>query len=422
MVVFYFLEVMMKRLSLINSLMIVALITALYSCGDPFAEPVFNPTGSMSKSYTYETFPNFQMTIAEEIYFKAKDTSGLNFEPLVVGTNEYYLSSSNSKIHYANENKILVSIDIPDSSNLASKPAADENGNVMFVTLKGNVYSFDKKGNLLFSSRFDDSISKFELFTDITSLEDGFVLASSSGKIVKYNGGGKVLFEKQFGASVNKAISADKDRNLYFAISLNEFEKTDTLVSLDKSGKIRFKKAIQNVRILKNPIVANDLIFVAGVHQVSSKQEFMIFAFDKEGKEKWRKQVPVLPLYISASIDGTVYFAGFNTGVGESISGVFAYDEKGEQKWKLYIKAAISAPLLIGDEKIAIIGNTPIGAAAFFLRREDGKLMVDKSLTEQPPFYSHAAVLGDGSLMFSINHRLGVLRLTDTPINKILPW
>jgi len=405
-----------------KSIILILIALMVVSCGSPFDEPTFNTNGGIARSNSYEQFKDFVSNFIEVKTFDTTGKSGANFEPLVIGNFEFWLIGSGSYIAYINQDKMQKFIEIEDASLAASRPAADGIKNIYFVTLKGNIYSYSIDGKKRFELPFANNISEFETFSDVLSTSNGVYFGSSSGRLIKIDFDGRLIYEKQFGAAISRSFSADKDGNIYIGITHNLFGATDTLAMLDTKGELVFSKPIDNVRLIRNPIVSDDVIYIAGQYQTDVIQGSLVACYDKTGFERWRQEIPVFPRHISINRKGDLYVCGFNTGVGEGMSGLIAYNRSGKQIWRLYITATVSAPMIIGKKKIAIVGNTPNGSAIFFLDKGNGKMIADKALNEVPPFYSVPAVLGDGSLVFSINDRIGIVRVTDTSINKILPW
>lgn len=401
-------------------------IVTLSSCGSPFEEPVFNANGSYTRSNNYENYNNFEARVVETNYFNRKDPSnddgGSHIEPLVVGTNDLYLLGSDAKITYVSQDKIVSEFIIPDSSAIASRPAADLEQNIYLVSLNSIIYSFDKTGKLRWKSFFSDGSDKFEMFSDVLAVEDGIVVGSTSGKLMKFAFDGKKIFEKRYNAGISRSFAADKNGNIYFALTNNQDGETDNLLMIKPNGDLVFNKAIEFVRIIKNPVVSGDNIYLIGNLQKGNSRGSLIMCYDKRGHEKWRKEIPVFPRYISTNSKNEVFLSGYNTGVGEAMSGIYSFSPSGKQLWKLYISAAVSAPLLVGSSSIAVSGNTSKGAALFYIHPRNGRMLSDKALNEVDPFYSVPSVLGDGSIIFGITNRKGIIRVTDSPINKILPW
>jgi len=192
-------------------------------------------------------------------------------------------------------------------------------------------------------------------------------------------------------------------------------------VMIDPQGNEKFNKPIDFVRIVKNPVVSGDNIYLIGFMQTNAKSGSFLICFDRRGFEKWRQELPVFPRFLSCN-EQNVFVIGFNTGVGESMSGIFSFSRAGKQNWRLFISATVTAPMLVNSSKSAVIGNTPNGAAIFFVDTDNGKLIEDRGLNEIDTFYTVPAVTGDGSIIFAMSSRLGIVRLTDTALNKILPW
>ncbi len=415
-----------------NFLLLLIAALGLSSCGNPFEERSFNSAGSQTRSNSYENFGNFAANVITEKYYSPREENdnakgeqpneGSHFEPLVVGASDFYLPCSDGTLSFISQGKFKFKIKVPDGSLIASKPAADINRNVYCISLKGILYSFSVEGKKNWEFEFGDESNEFETFSDVLAVEDGVIVGSSSGNLIKLSLDGKVIFKKQYPSAISKSFACDAEGNIIFGLTFNEFGVTDSLAMITSKGDEVFTQAIDYVRIIRNPIVVNDNIYIGGFLQTDKVQGSIIACYDKKGKEKWRQEIPVLPRFISANKKGDILAAGYNTGMGEAMSGLFAFNSSGKQIWRLYLSATVTAPLLVGNKKICVIGNTQKGAALFFLDKETGKMIEDKSLTELPLFNPNPAVLPDGSLIFSVIHKLGVIRITDTSLNKILPW
>lgn len=407
-----------------NSLLFLLLI--LSSCGNPFKEPVFNASASYTRSNDYSHYKRFSTNVLETKYFdKNKDSvlenSGSHLEPLIVGTNDFYLLGADASISFVSKDILQARFFVPDSTPVSTRPAADNEQNIYFVSLKPIIYSFDKTGKYRWKYVLSDTTNPFEMCSDVLAVNDGVLVGTSSGKLFKITFDGKLVFQKQYNTAVSRSFAADEAGNVYFILTKNTFGDTDNLVMIDPQGNEKFNKAIDFVRIVKNPVVSGDNIYLIGFMQKAAKSGSFLICFDRRGFEKWRQELPVFPRFLSCN-EQNVYVVGFNTGVGESMSGIFSFSRGGKQNWRLFISATVTAPLLVGSSKSAAIGNTPNGAAVFFVDTDNGKLIEDRGLNEIDTFYTVPAITGDGSIIFAMSSRLGIVRLTDTALNKILPW
>lgn len=403
----------------------ILLALIINSCGDPFKEKVFNASASYTRANDYTEYRRFSTNLLETKYFDNKSdtqqSSGSHLEPLVVGYNDYYLFGSDGTISFISKDILKTTFMVPDSTPISTRPAADEKQNIYFITLKPILYSFDNLGKMRWQINLSDEFDPFELFSDILAVNDGVLVGTTSGKLYKVSFDGKLIFKKHYNTSISRSFAADEHGNIYFVLTKNTFGDTDNLVMIDKKGNEKFNKPIDFVRIVKNPVVKGDNIYLIGYMQNVNKSSSLLICFDKRGFEKWRQELPVFPRFLSAD-EHNAYVIGFNTGVGESMSGIFSFNRVGKQNWRLFISATVTAPLLVGSSKSAIVGTTPNGAAVFFVDNENGKLIEDRALNEVDTFYTVPAVTADGSIIFGMSARRGIVRLTDTALNKILPW
>jgi len=406
-------------------ILILVISVILSSCGNPFKEGVFNVSGSFTRSNDYSGYKRFSTNVLEAKNFNGKsDTAlyaGSQIEPLVVGNNDYYLISADGTIAFISKDILKSTFIVPDSTPVSTRPAADHEQNIYFVSLKPILYSFNNRGEKRWEYEFSDDFDPFEMFSDVLVTKDGVLIGTTTGKLLKVSFDGKLIFQKQYNTSISRSFAADENGNVYFVLTKNTFGDTDNLVMIDKNGKEKYNKPIDFVRIIRNPVVSGDNIYLIGVMQNAGKSGSLLICYDKRGFEKWRQELPVFPRYLSAS-EQNAYVIGYNTGVGETMSGIFSFSRTGKQNWRIFLSMSATSPLLIGKSKSAIVGTNPNGAAIFFLDNDNGKLIEDRSLNEIDTFYTVPAVTGDGSIIFAMSSRRGIVRLTDTALNKILPW
>lgn len=415
-----------QRVTIMKNYSFLFLLLILTSCGNPFEEPVYNASASYTRSNNYSNYRKFSINVLETKYYgKTKDDtlehSGSHLEPLVVGSNDFYLLGADGSISFISKDILQARFTVPDSSPVSTRPAADIEQNIYFVSLKPIIYSFNKTGKLRWKYVLSDTTDPFEMCSDVLATKDGVLVGTSSGKLFKFSFDGRLIFQKQYNTAISRSFAADDNSNVYIVLTKNTFGDTDNLVMIDPQGNEKFNKPIDFVRIVKNPVVSGDNIYLIGFMQTNAKSGSFLICFDRRGFEKWRQELPVFPRFLSCN-EQNVFVIGFNTGVGESMSGIFSFSRAGKQNWRLFISATVTAPMLVNSSKSAVIGNTPNGAAIFFVDTDNGKLIEDRGLNEIDTFYTVPAVTGDGSIIFAMSSRLGIVRLTDTALNKILPW
>ncbi|HOM03966.1 MAG TPA: hypothetical protein PLU67_00570 [Candidatus Kapabacteria bacterium] len=395
------------------------------SCGNPFKEGVFNAGGSFTRSNDYSNYKKFSINVLEAKRFDGRSdtslTAGSQIEPLVVGNNDYYLISADGTISFISKDILKSTFMVPDSTPVSTRPAADHEQNIYFVSLKPILYSFNNHGEKRWEYKFSDEFDPFEMFSDVLATNDGVLIGTTSGKLIKVSFDGKLIFQKQYNTAISRAFAADENGNIYFVLTKNTFGDTDNLVKIDKNGKELYNKPIDFVRIIRNPVVSGDNVYLIGFMQNADKSGSLLICFDKRGFEKWRQELPVFPRYLSAN-EQNAYVIGYNTGVGETMSGVFSFSRTGKQNWRIFLSISATSPLIVGKAKSAVVGTNPNGAGIFFLDNDNGRLIEDRSLNEIDTFYTVPAVTGDGSIIFAMSARRGIVRLTDTALNKILPW
>jgi hypothetical protein len=103
------------------------------------------------------------------------------------------------------------------------------------------------------------------------------------------------------------------------------------------------------------------------------------------------------------------------------MSGIFTFSSEGKLLWKLYIEARTMSPLLISEKSIALTGMTTKAPGVFFLNKE-GELTKTISLADSPILILQPFVTSEPVITFACANRLALLRIDETPFDKILPW
>ena len=125
---------------------------------------------------------------------------------------------------------------------------------------------------------------------------------------------------------------------------------------------------------------------------------------------------------ISSDNTGNLYFAGYSSGVGESMTGLFCYDKNGKLKWQTYYKVTIASQILVSKDLLAFSATTYNGSGIFIVNKEDGILYKTQSLNDMPIVLMNPTVTTDKSLVFAGADDFRIIKMTLTPLERILPW
>ncbi len=409
------------KLSLI--LLLISAILGLLSCSAELEEGPINQYGGAGRTNSYEVYGEFHTYNTYPDYPKPEyqDSAGVIAQPLVIASYKLILGTKNSKIKLLAGTNVHWEFDLDSNEYVAAGMCGDTRKNIYAVTTNHRLLSLDFTGKKRWEYEIKDSAVRERVYADLLAVEDGIVLGSSSGLLMKFSHDGKLQWKRQSPFDLNRVFAADEEGNIAAALTQNEFGKSDSLVFLNPDGKINWAKHLDSIRLINTPVIHEDRIFAAGVKEIGYARMSIIYAFDKKGNIQWTKELNNIPKYLSVDADGKLYVASYSSGIGEDMTGVFCFDQDAELIWKIYFEAGVPYPLMISEESIAFIGSDRKGVGVYFLNRE-GVLMKGLSMSDIPNIYLKPAVLPDGVIIFAGSEILCSVRIDDTALNKLIPF
>lgn len=407
-----------------NSIYIIFLFHALLnSCTQDFKDTTYNLLGGASRTSSYEEYGQFPIQILTNERLNILDTTGIIQPPIAFGPQDYLIATKGGSIIRLADTRSVWEYKL-DSGEVAFTSLAGiiSNGKSAFITNIGNFISLDSDGKLLYKrSLHSGHKNSFLTFSEILALDDGFIIGTNEGKIVKFDTSGNIQKELSFPQSISKIVSS-AGNTVVFALSHNLFGRADTLIVADRNLNLQQTIGIENFRILAGPAIYNGKIYVGGSTETSAGRLGRIVSFDLSGNKIYDIETDMVIRNISVDISENLYASGFNSGVAEYYSGLYSYDVHGTERWKLYLKSSVISPLKICKKYVIFAGLTIEGAGIFSLRKNDGTLVKLNALNEMPLLYLHPAVTTEPLLVFFGSEKPNIVKLTQTQLDKILPW
>ncbi len=381
----------------------------------------YNQFGGYTRDNNYSYLGNFNFSVNTKTKISINDFSGVINLPLFTDVDEFVAATSNGKINKIKGEKIVWSYECENKSNSITGIVADIKKNYFFVTLEGFLYSISNSGKL--NWRFNLNIDNSNLFISGEPLivKNNIFIGTNSGYLFKFNTDGKLLFKNKYNASINSIFSSNGKDKIYLGLSTQLFDSTDKLLIINFSGKEIKSRSLNNFRILSPIIYNQDKIFVSGSFKTPSGISSAIKCFDENYKEIWEKEVPLIINQLSH--DGQrLYAAGFSSGIGENISGIFSYDDKGVEVWKNYFDFKIASPLLLCKKFLVFSGSDENGAGISILNKNSGDLADDFSFADETPLFLIPVISDNRDINLFGSQVLFQIKLTQTPLDKLLPY
>lgn len=402
-------------------LYVITLSAVVISCSSEIDLQHYNTYGGSSRTNNYEhlgTFYDYKYTVEK---INLPDSSGVSVLPLVIDALYYYLSTVEGTVALIEEKNAKWYHSLGKGQIVATGMAADKDKNLYLITNLGEVQSYSFEGELRWKYKHPHASDSNFIYENLLATRDGIIVTASSGIIYKLSNKGQMLWEYKHTLQYSGYPASDEFDNSYFALTHNDYYESDTILSIDSQGRVRWQTAFEKTRILKNPICQSGLIVYPASLMLNGNRLYLIIALDTNGKEQWRKEINIMPTYISADSQGNFYVVSQSIGMGETMSGIFCYNNKGDLVWKLYTGNKITSPILISKRNLAFFGGKSNSYGVFFLNRE-GVLVSSLSLADAPVFMHKPFVLHEPVIAFMGLQKLFVLKIDETAINKILPW
>ncbi|MBI5325359.1 MAG: PQQ-binding-like beta-propeller repeat protein [Ignavibacteriae bacterium] len=338
-----------------------------------------------------------------------KDSSGAVASPLILPNSDIIVSTVKGNILSIAQKQVkwlfkLDSNDIPSVSL-----AADGNMNIYIITRAGKLYSLSKNGTLNWKKNYFNSIDKYDVFSELLTQDDGLIAAISNGEIVKIGIDGKLLWKLKSLLSPTKTFAADGNGNIYITLTNDEFGKTDSLLCISKSGNLVWKKGFENTRLIRTPVIFNKRIYLVGISISGEQKVSTLYSLDEKGNVIWKKELLLFARFISVDIDGKIYVTGYNSGIGEAMSGIFCFSADGKLQWKKYFEVIIP---YVNDRN----------STGVYFTKKDGTLYEVVGLENMPVLYLQPAVTSDPLIIFSGAEKLCFVSIDAPPFDKFLPW
>lgn len=397
----------------------------IFSCSksDDYKNKPINNFGGYERNSSYEFLGDFYTYSAYIDYPKQRIESGAIQQPLALFDEKIVCATSDGNIYCLQDNRnVLWKFKLDSGIVVSTGMCADEKENIYALGTDFYLYSIDKEGKLNWKYKVSDTIVQFPIFSELLCTNDGVYVGSNFGLIAKFSFSGKCEWQIQTPLSVLESFSATKNGSIVVPISHNSFGESDSLLYINPDGKIKWKRALNYIRILKHPAIFGDRISLPAVFDSNGYRVPVVVVLDTFGNLIWQKEVPVQPRYVSIDENGEIYVVGNNPSVSDVVSGIFCYSKSGELRWKLYIDMLLTHPVFVSTKKLVVSGFKSGAVATAVLKKEDGKLIKTISLNKFPILLLRPTVSFNRTIVYASSQELCFARIDDLFVNKIIPW
>ncbi|ROL59054.1 hypothetical protein D9V86_11215, partial [Bacteroidetes/Chlorobi group bacterium ChocPot_Mid] len=349
-------------------------------------------------------------------------TGGAIAPLLALSGYKYVFPSSEGEIIFFDNKEIKWKYKLDSNNVAASGLCADKKQNIYILDNEGELYSLTVSGKLRWK-KFFKKISDRDIitFSDLMAVDDGIIVASSDGLIVKYNFKGELLWSKLFNLSLMKYFPADEKGNIYLPLTNNTFGESDSLVCINSRGDVEWERSFEKIRIIKPAVCSQSDIYLCCVKVIAGERYPLVICLSNKGKIKWNREISQTARFISVGNDGNIYVVAYDAGFGKPISMIISFDKDGKMIWKKNIEVAVISPVMIGEEIISFVGTDEEASGVYFMRK-NGFLENVISLSEAPILNLNPLVTPNKNILFGGSEKIFILRIDETPLKKFIPW
>lgn len=405
---------MAKKYFLLIYLLSLAL---LISCGLEKPNKSFNTYGDGQRTNSYEELGTFWSGIAYVEKLNVKDTTGFAQPPLALSGSKFVVATNAGSIALFEHTSLLWEKPLGDSEFVVSNFVADPKENIYFLSNKHKLYSFSIDGQKNWTIKIDDTTN---VFSTLLATNNAIYFSSESGKLFKISFTGKIEWALPLPLPTTPTF-AEFDGNLVINITNNSTNLSDSILFIEKSGKIRWSRQVENTRLVKSPVIASGRIYAIGYRYLENTTEGRIICIDTLGRIIWNKSLPIIPRFISVSRSGELFLVLYNLGIGETLSSLYELNRQGEIIAHQFVNTIFYTPVLISEDKIALLGYTKETPSMLFFDKELN-LLKSIDLSKIPPPIVQPAVLTDCTIIFATSNGPYLVRIDENPIIKLLPW
>lgn len=409
-----------------NLILFLTLLILLGSCSEEKVK-----LENSGKTNFYENIDRFKNQYFNTEELDLKDNSGYNFPVVFLDIDEYILSSKDNKIIYIKGRKFNKEIVLNQNEFLSNKPTIINNNQIFLTFTDGSFKCFDMNFKLQWQGKIN--LSKFALINEPFIINDEnskennkqskIIISNTDGLIQCYNLDGKISWEKQFNSNIYKTLVTDNNLNIYIVQSKKTNLDKDTIFVLDKKGLILRNLSINDGDVIKNPVISNNNIYFMTKTNINNEEFSNLYSYDLKLNLTYKKEFNIMLRHLSINEQNqNVFVVTYKSGFSNISNGIFCLDKNGNENWHLYLEYSIPYPVLVSKDEICFTASNQKTIGIFYIDTQKGVLTNIISAGKLPDFNLEPSVNFDGSLMFSCSDSKSLIKIDETPLDKMLPY
>lgn len=317
---------------------------------------------------------------------------GLVTPPLYLNRFRYALLTERGVLAIAEGDSALYQFNFPNQERPYPALAADSTGIIYAITTHGTLHAVGSDGVGRWSKILRQADTNAIVgYSQPLAMADGVIVGTTTGTLTRFNSDGNQRWSIQLGAGIAPQM-CHVNGTLIVAVSHNDYAISDTLLMLDPATGVR-RSAVPLVgfRVQSGPAVigSTTLLGVARRTDDGRREPFLIAVAD--GKELWRRPLPLMPRGISGDDLGNSYITGTGTTV-EFTGGVLAsFDNAGNPRWEKFFESELTAAAAVSGQYLYVVSRRE-GRTGLFTYNHDGSFAAFVPVVNLPDVLSRITI------------------------------
>ncbi len=409
---------MIKNPKILNlNVVLIFIISLIFlSCSDDKFEVKDN-----GKTNYYPTIDRFQNQYFAATDWKIEPNNGYLFQALVLDEKSVLVVTNSNELIKITDIVKEWSVKLDENKILAQKPTSNNN-QIIISFLDGSYICYDSLGKKRWEYSLN-SIKKTSLPLECLILDNNdVILGNTEGNIICLDKNGKTKWSYISNGILYKTIVSDKNSNIYVNSQKSIKQNNDSLLIIDKNGKLIKSMSFEGEEIIRNPVITNNRIYLTTSIYKNAFEFAKLYSYDFNYNQKFNKELAMLPRHLSAKSEtDEVFLVMYNSGLGNnSNNGIFTFDKNGAEKWHIYYDYSIPHPVIIGQKEICFTASNQETIGLFYVDIEKGNNIYNVSLGSFPDFHLTPAIGKDGNFIYTCLQNQQYISVDGTPLDKML--
>jgi len=375
--------------------------------------------GGAERRYGFGEHLSTTLNVAKRIDL-VDDSTNMLSTPAMLSSNVVVAALADGRLVRIENGRVAWAYRQPDAAPFAARPAVDADGSVYAVDAHGRMVALNADGSRRWTYAVTQEAGRVTM-SDVLRTGDLVVTAHPSGMIVAVDRQRGTPVWRLAASPLRLPVLAASMQNAVVAVIAGT---PDTLVGIDRQGRIAQKTALEGLQVTAGPAVGRQhQIVVAGRTTSSDDGAFgAVCAVGDNGSMRWNTRLGTIPQYLSMSGDTTMVVCAEPGAIGLRASRVVAIDGSGVRRWGVWYDKLITSPLVIGSDAMmcTVTEDASAGWHDVLVLWRDGRIRRHIACSDVPRIMPDPVLTPNRTLMMGAAKGCTIVTLDETLMYNIL--